>query len=165
MACVIGGMTLFFQDQLSPGGLQGNLLAMFSGLSMAIMAVSLRRQKHASPFGSVLCGNILTFLVSLPFLADGSPGYGGWLALVLLGIFQLGISYVLYSLAIKQVGALEASIITMIEPLLNPVWVILLIGEWPANGALAGGAVILAAIAARYILPALRSAAQNTRSH
>ncbi|HWR39486.1 MAG TPA: DMT family transporter [Patescibacteria group bacterium] len=158
LASVLVGMALFFQDQLSPGGLQGNLLAIASGMSMAVMAVSLRRQKLASPFGSVLWGNILTFLISLPFLSSGSPNREAWLALILLGCFQLGISYVLYAIAIKQVTALEATIITMIEPLLNPLWVVLIIGEWPGSWALAGGAVILSAITARYVLPALKSA-------
>jgi drug/metabolite transporter (DMT)-like permease len=153
---VFGGMLLFFQDQMETGHLLGNLLAVASGMSMTVMALSMRKQKDGSPFGSVLLGNLLAFIGGLPFMLDGGPGLAGWLAIVLLGVFQLGISYVLYSVAIKHVTALEATIITMIEPVLNPIWVFLLLGEVPGPWSLAGGAIILAAIVARYALPAMR---------
>jgi drug/metabolite transporter (DMT)-like permease len=157
-----GGMVLFFQDQMSAGGLAGNLLAIVSGMSMAVMAVSMRLQKEGSPFGSVLLGNVLTFLCGLPFMFEGSPGVGGWTAIVALGCIQIGLSYVLYSIAIKYVTALEASIITMIEPILNPLWVFLLLGEGPGLWSLIGGSVILLAIAARYIIPAIKSQAATS---
>ena len=157
MAMVGGGMLLFFQDQMAPGGLAGNLLAIASGVFMAIMIVCLRFQKDGSPAGSVLLGNVLTFLCGLPFVFDGSPGLAGWAVLALLGVVQIGFSYVLYATAIKYVTALEASIITIIEPLLNPVWVFLIMGEKPGNWAMIGGGVIILAITSRYVLPALKS--------
>jgi drug/metabolite transporter (DMT)-like permease len=156
---VFGGMILFFQDQMEAGHLLGNLLAVASGMSMTVMALSMRKQKDGSPFNSVLLGNLLAFLGGLPFMLDGGPGLTGWLAIALLGVFQLGISYVLYSVAIKHVTALEATIITMIEPVLNPIWVFLLLGEVPGPWSLAGGAIILAAIVARYAIPAMKSSA------
>ncbi|MDT8902500.1 DMT family transporter [Anaeroselena agilis] len=157
---VFGGMTLFFQDQMEAGHLLGNLLAVGSGISLAVMALAMRSQKDASPFGSVLLGNTLAFLFGIPFLFHGNPGLGGLSAIVFLGIFQLGFSYVLYSLAIKHVTAIEATIITMIEPVLNPIWVFFLLGEAPGPWSLTGGAVILAAIVARYVFPAMKSSAK-----
>lgn len=156
MAVVCGGMVLFFQEQMSPGSLAGNLLAIGSGFSMAVMVVALRSQRQGSPHGSVLLGNLLTVLCGLPFLGEGSPGAAGCLVLLAMGIFQIGLSYVLYSLAIKRVSALEAAIVTMIEPLLNPLWVFLLLGEGPGRWAVYGGGVILTAVAVRYVLPELR---------
>ncbi len=153
LLCVAGGMYLFFQDQMSPGHLYGNLLAIACGMISAVMIVALRRQKNASPFGSILLGNVLTFFCGLPFMFAGQPSLRGWLALLILGVFQLGISFVLYSIAIKSVTALEASVITMLEPLLNPVWVFLFLGEQPSNSALLGGAILLAALSARYLAP------------
>ena len=153
---VAGGMVLFFQDRMAAGGLAGNLLAILSGMSMAVMAVTMRLQKGGTPFGSVLLGNVLTFVCGLPFMFEGSPGAGGWAAIAALGCVQIGIAYVLYSIAIKYVTALEASIITMIEPLLNPLWVFLLLGEGPGFWSLTGGGIILLAIAARYIIPAIK---------
>ena len=163
MSCVGGGMLLFFSDQMSPGNFYGNLLGILCGIVSAVMIVALRRQKSASPFGSILLGNIFTFLCGLPFMLDASPNLQGWLALALLGIFQLGISFILYSVAIKSVSALEASIITMLEPLLNPLWVFLCIGEQPSTGALLGGAIILTAVASRYLLPSLPAAQASRR--
>ncbi|XER15677.1 hypothetical protein SATMO3_59740 [Sporomusa aerivorans] len=162
MAATGGGMILFFQDQMSEGGMLGNILAIASGVAMATMAVCMRQQKEGSPFVAVLVGNVLTFFCGLPFMFDSSPGMGGWAAIAALGCVQLGLAYVLYSLAIKSVVALEATIITMIEPILNPIWVFLLLGEWPGFWALAGGGVIMTAIAARYVLPALKPAAVLT---
>ncbi len=156
---VFGGMLLFFQDQMEAGHLRGNLLAVASGISMTVMALAMRKQKDGSPFGSVLLGNILAFVFGVPFMLDGGPSLAGWGIIALLGCFQLGISYVLYSIAIKHVTALEATIVTMIEPILNPIWVFLLLGETPGPWSLAGGAIILAAIVARYALPALKSSA------
>jgi drug/metabolite transporter (DMT)-like permease len=148
---VFGGMALFFLDKMSAGGIAGNLLAMASGFTMALMAIFMRRQKAGDPMGSVLLGNMLTFLIGLPFMFAGFPSWSGVLGLTLMGTFQLGLSYICYSIAIKQVKALEASIITMIEPILNPVWVFLLLGETPGPWALVGGAVIVAALVGRYV--------------
>lgn len=150
------GMVLFFQDQMSEGGFIGNVLSIFSGMAMALMIVCMRRQKDGSPFGAALLGNILTFIFGLPFMFDSSPGTEGWIAIIALGCIQLGLAYVLYSMAIKMVSALEASIITMIEPILNPLWVFLIIGEGPGFWALTGGGVILASITIRYVIPALQ---------
>jgi drug/metabolite transporter (DMT)-like permease len=155
-----GGMILFFQDHMSAGGLLGNLLAIGSGLCMAVMIVALRRQKDNSPFGSILWGNVLTFFCGLPFMFESSLEVSGWLAIAGLGFFQLGLSYVLYTVAITYVTALEASLVTVIEPMLNPLWVFLFLGEVPGPWALTGGFIILATITARYVLPTLK--ASNT---
>jgi len=160
---VFGGMILFFQDQMSAGHMLGNLLAVASGMSMTVMALAMRKQKDGSPFGSVLLGNILAFVFGIPFMLGGGPDPAGWAAIVILGVFQLGLSYVLYSIAIKHVTALEATIITMIEPVLNPIWVFLMLGEVPGPWSLAGGAIILTAIVARYAIPALKSAGSVQR--
>ncbi|EGO65229.1 DMT family transporter [Acetonema longum] len=158
ISLVGGGMVLFFQDEMSAGGLTGNLAGIASGIGMAVMTVAMRRQKDGSPFGSALLGNILAFLCGLPFMFNDSPGVAGWVAIVAMGAIQMGLSYVLYSTAIKWVTALEATIITMIEPILNPLWVFLLLGEAPGFWSLAGGGVIMVAITFRYIIPALKSA-------
>lgn len=71
---VIGGMTLFFFDRLTPGGMWGNALAIASGVSCAGLVTLLRKQKEASPSESILMGNVLTALVGLPFMFEGTPG-------------------------------------------------------------------------------------------
>ena len=97
-------------------------------------------------------GHLLAFLIGLPWII-GAPNLpaSGWGALVLLGSLQLGVSYLLYARAIRHVTALEAVLIPVIEPLLNPLWVLLALGERPTPKALIGGAVVLGAITLRGI--------------
>lgn len=154
LGLVMGGMALFFLDRLSPAGFLGNLTAILSGVAMAGMVIFLRKQKDGSPVESVLLGNVLTALAGLPFaLGRPGPDAAGWLGLLVLGVFQLGLSYVLYSQAIKHVTALEGILIPAIEPLLNPVWVFAATGERPGRWALAGGAIVLATMIGRYLRP------------
>lgn len=149
IAAALGGMVLFFLDDLAGGGFRGNLVAILSGVAFAGTALFLRRQKDGSPLESVFLGNILAFLIGLPAMLASAPAPGSWPGLVLLGVFQLGLSYILYAEAIRHVTALEAILVPVIEPVLNPVWVFLLLGEQPGRWALLGGAVVLGSVLLR----------------
>jgi drug/metabolite transporter (DMT)-like permease len=150
IAVVLGGMALFFVDQLSASGFLGNLIAIASGVAFALMTLLLRKQKDAAPVDSIILGNLIAGLIGLPFmLTSPLPGVVGWAALFGLGIFQLGLSYLLYSVAIRHVTALEAILVAVIEPILNPIWVMLLLGEKPGPFALLGGAIVVSAVTAR----------------
>lgn len=147
---VFGGMALFFADSLSPSGLLGNVLAIVSGVAFALMAVLLRKQRDAEPVDSIVLGNLIGAVIGLPFFAlSAAPGTQGWLALAGLGVFQLGLSYFIYARAIRHVTALGSILILMVEPLLNPIWVALTIGERPGRWALVGGAIVVGAVTAR----------------
>ncbi len=148
---VMGGMLLFFIDKLSAVGMLGNIIAIFSGVAFAFVALLLRLQKDDSPLDRIFWGNILTTIVALPFMFGSVPDGKSMLGIGLLGIFQLGISYVLYSVAIKNVTALEAVLIPVIEPILNPVWVALVLHEMPGIYSLMGGAVVIAVITLRCV--------------
>ena len=152
----LGGMVLFFIDDINMKGVFGNILAAFSGVAFGLFAVFMRMQKDGSPIGSVVLGNILSAVIGIPFVFRDMPDQKGWLCLVILGVVQLGLPYILYSKAIKHVTALEASLIPIIEPILNPVWVFLLLGEKPGNWAFAGGIIVIAAITGRCVI-AIRS--------
>jgi drug/metabolite transporter (DMT)-like permease len=145
----IGGMVLFFLDDLSRGGIIGNIIAILSGIAFAGTALFLRKQKDSSPLESVFLGNIIAFLIGIPFMLHSSPNSTGWLGLVLLGIFQLGCSYILYAEAMKYVTALEGILIPVLEPILNPIWVFLLLGEKPGAWAVVGGVIVLLSITLR----------------
>jgi drug/metabolite transporter (DMT)-like permease len=121
------------------------------------LIVLLRRQKDASPVESVLLGNALTAVICLPFALGPMPGLKSWLGLLWLGVFQLGLAYVLYTKAIKHVKALESTLISTIEPVLNPIWVMLFLGEIPSPWSLVGGALVLFAAAFRGIRTAQQS--------
>lgn len=150
---VLVGMGMFFMDSLSTEGMAGNLIAIASGVAFAWLALFLRKQKNERPEDSILLGNWLAALVAIPFMVtSGMPSTESWIGMGLLGIVQLGFSYILYAKAIRHVSALEALLVPVIEPILNPVWVMVFIGETPQQWAIVGGAVVLTAITVRGIL-------------
>ena len=152
----VGGMTLFFLDRLSPSGLWGNIIAMGTGLSYAVFTLCMRAQKDASPVESVIMGHVLTALCGLPFMFDTLPSAESWLGLLYLGILQQGVSLVLYTWAIQRLGALEAILIMMLEPIFNPIFVAVGYGELPGLWAVAGGVTVIGAVTLRGVLGALR---------
>lgn len=153
IAIVLFGMGLFFADAIELKHLVGNVIAVVSGVCFAGMTIALRRQKDTSATESIILGNFIAFAVGAWWIvrAPALSG-GGWTALLILGAVQLGFSYWLYARAIKHVTALEAVIIPVIEPILNPIWVMLLLGEKPSLLSLGGGVIVLGAVTTRAAL-------------
>lgn len=152
------GIALFFFDRLTISGFWGNIIALASGLAFASVALFLRKEKEGSPVASIVLGNLLVALAGLPFIFQQSLGPEGWWRLLLLGSVQLGLPYVFYGVAIKHVTALEATLIPLLEPVLNPLWVMLALGERPGSWAMVGGAIVLGTVLARGALMLRRSA-------
>jgi drug/metabolite transporter (DMT)-like permease len=154
------GLALFFfrsapPQATAPAPFQGNLFALASGVCWALTLIGLRwlgtRGQNAS---AVLAGNVVAFLLCAPVLFSGEPSIAGarvqdWLVVAWLGVFQVGLAYVLLTYGIKHVPAFEASILLLIEPLLNPVWAWVVHGENPGPWALVGGAIVLGATVAK----------------
>lgn len=153
IAVVLAGLALFFADGLQLGGLTGNLFGLASGVSFALMILALSRQKHGGPpLESIILGNLLAFAIGLPFIVKAPlPSSDGLIALGLLGTVQLGVSYWLYARALRHVTAIEAVLVPVVEPILNPVWALLALGEKPGPYALAGGALVLGAVTLRAV--------------
>jgi drug/metabolite transporter (DMT)-like permease len=151
---IFAGLLLFFGDDVSWGGFYGNVVAIISGVAMAAMMVCMRRQKDGSPAQTILLGNLVGALIGLPFLLreDFSASNLGMIGY--LGVFQIGLSFVFYSVAMKSVRALEAILILTLEPILNPIWVFLGIGEVPGRLALVGGMLVIGAVTVRAIIGA-----------
>jgi drug/metabolite transporter (DMT)-like permease len=143
------GIGLFFRDQLDPKGMVGIIVALASGVSFAIMVMLLRKEKEGSPESALLLGNLLAAAIGLPFGVGHSLSAPQWATLGVLGVVQLGIPYILYGIAIRRVSALEATLIPMLEPILNPIWVALAKGEIPGPWSLAGGGLVLGAVLLR----------------
>lgn len=157
---VIIGMVLFFMDDISSGSLKGNILAVLSGVAMALNAIFMRREKDADPLENVFWGCILTILIAIPFMVKYVPDINGWAGIGLLGIFQLGLPYILYAKAIKHITALQSTFLGLIEPLLSPVWVFLTIGELPGLMSVLGGVVVLTSVTIGCIKPKNHSASE-----
>ena len=137
------GVALFFVDQLSFEGLSGVIAALASGVSFAWLTVFMRRHRNESPESILLLGNILTLLFAAPWMFPFANLERNGIWILLLGVLQLAIPYLLYSRAIKHIRALDAAIISIIEPILNPIWVILVKGEHASRWSIIGGAIVL----------------------
>jgi drug/metabolite transporter (DMT)-like permease len=146
MLIIFSGMILFFGDKLSTNGLYGNILAVLSGVTSAVMVVSFRAQKDGTPAESVLLASLFMAIFGFPFVLRETWTVTNWLIIAYLGLFQLGLAFLLFTQAIKHVPALEANLVGTLEPVLNPVWVYLFLGESMGSYALLGGLVILAGV-------------------
>src|SRR4029453_10095814 len=147
IAVALAGIALFFMDRLTVAGLWGNIIALGSGLAFASVALFLRKEKAGSPVASIVLGNVIVALAGAPFVFQApSLGEDGLGRPVLFGAVQLGLPYVLYATAIKEVSALEATLIPLLEPVLNPLWVMLALGERPGPWAIVGGVLLLSAV-------------------
>jgi DME family drug/metabolite transporter len=155
----VGGMVLFFVGKLRPEDVAGNLLALASGVCFAVYVLMLRHSKAklVNRASSVIYGNLLAIIMTAPWgiAVLASLGRFDLLTVVFLGVFQLGLSYTLFTYAMSQgVRSLDAGIIGYIEPLLNPVWVFLVLGEKPSKWALVGGAIIITAVIVHMLVDA-----------
>jgi drug/metabolite transporter (DMT)-like permease len=154
------GLGLFFFEGLSFTSFWGNIAALIAGFGFAGTTLFMRKQKNGRPIDSVLLGNILTFLICVPFLfQDVTFEMGPWIRVTYLGVIQLGLAYILYSTAIKHVSALDSIIYPVIEPVFNPILAFLFLGELMSGNAQFGGALVLAGVLGRGLI----QAAQNKK--
>jgi drug/metabolite transporter (DMT)-like permease len=159
----LAGMSLFFVGRLDPGAFRGNVVAVVSGLFFGLTILLLRRDASGDAIPSVIAGNLAAAALALPFAWGQLALDARGIALVLfLGIVQLGISYVLFVKGLKTVPAAEASLLGMLEPMFNPLWAFLGLGERPSAWAALGGAIVLAAVAGRTVFAARSGTAAVT---
>jgi DME family drug/metabolite transporter len=143
----LSGMALFFIGRFEMRGMAGNGVAVLSGIFFAALLLAMRRE-HASSEAAITFGNVLTAAVLFPFVASGLRlSLRSFAILLFLGVFQIAIAYLLFVKGLQHVGAVEASLTGMIEPIANPLWVFVIAGERPSAFALTGAAIVLAAIA------------------
>ena len=145
---VSAGMFLVFRSGLAGGSLLGDCLALLSGITFAANSVVLRRQKDSNPADIMIAANIMCAAFSIPFFFLFPPelSMGNIFSMLFMGIFQIGAASALFVYGIKRVSAVQAMLICAIEPVLNPVWVLLVTGEKPALSVIGGGGVIVTAV-------------------
>jgi drug/metabolite transporter (DMT)-like permease len=147
----LGAMGLFFIGRFGPGTLTGNLLGVLSGLSLALFSLTLKLQRQrrpeTDPIGAIILGNLLVAILCAPVALRGFsltlPQAG---ILLYLGVFQLGIAYLLFNAGMRHLSATAAVVTGTLEAVLNPIWVFLGMGERPSSWALLGGLLILGTI-------------------
>jgi drug/metabolite transporter (DMT)-like permease len=158
------GVGIISLDSAGAPEMAGVMLALASGLLLAIYMVNLRRTQAVTPVYLTWANNFVCALLLLPVVAS-------WLALSLdqalilsvMGGVQLGLPYFLFSKGLQSVSVQEASLIALIEPVLNPLWVALIVGEVPSAATLVGGGIILLGLGARYLWPLAYAPSENQR--
>ena len=166
IACLIGG-------SIEAAHRAGILLGLASGLGFALFMIALRRVRYADPLAVTCLNNLVAALLLVPLVAASAPGElqlvaragetpearQALLFLLLMGPVQIAAPYILFTLGLRHVRSAEASLITLVEPVLNPVWVAFGVREWPSVPTVVGGAFIVLGLALRYtVLPRLARA-------
>jgi drug/metabolite transporter (DMT)-like permease len=164
LVCMAGGLALFFKDGLAGGAFFGDALALLSGVFFGAHSVFLRMQKDGNPSDSMLLAHGLNFTLSLPFLFLYFPSLEtpATAAVLYMGVIQVGCASLLFSYGIKRVSAIQAMLTAMIEPVLNPLWVLVVTGEKPSFSALMGGGIIITAVVASSLIGKNR---ENRKAH
>lgn len=143
----LSGMALFFIGKFEARGMAGNAMALVSSIFFATLILALRREHDASR-AAVTWGNVAIAVVLFPFVMDDlALSLRSFAALLFLGVFQIGLAYAFFVKGLRYVTATQASLTGMLEPVANPIWVLLFLGEKPSTFAIAGAAIVLIAIA------------------
>lgn len=161
-ALVLAGVVCFFVDSLEMGGMLGNVLALASGLSYAGVFL-LNDLPDADPISSVFWGDAASVVIGFPFLlgeTDFSPT--AIVSVVILGAFQVGLAYVLMCIGLRTTPAVTASLISGIEPVLNPVLVAVFYGEKIGRLALVGAVIVVASVVGYNVIRGRRESEEKT---
>jgi len=162
MAVLAVGLACFFvgidpASATAPNPLLGNVLASLSGLTWAFTIMGLRALGRTTGAdgvswgpASALWGSIFACLGCLPMALPVGPSTArDWLIVGYLGVFQIAVAYAFLLRGLEHVPAVEASLLLLLEPVLNPVWALVVHGERPGAWSLAGGAILLLATAVK----------------
>jgi drug/metabolite transporter (DMT)-like permease len=154
------GMILMFMDKLGGGRTLGNVLALLSAITLSLYFVFMRMQKEGSPLESILLSHWIVAaigIVASMFLPIPSVSLKAVGAIAVLGLFQVGVAAILFAAAITRISAVSANLIAVIEPVFNPIWVFLALGETPGPNAVIGGLIIVVAVSGASVFGAMRT--------
>jgi len=148
LVLVIGGLLFFFKDGLGSGTILGDGVGVISGVFAASFMVFLRMTKDGNPRDAMLMSHIICTVISIPFIFLYPPTltFSSVAPILYMGIVQQALAAVLFSFGIKRISAIQAMLIASLEPILNPVWVFVVMGEKPSSAAFIGGGIIIFAV-------------------
>lgn len=152
LVCILGLSFFLFEQKNTGQHWLGDGIALLSGFFSAGLLLSLRFSNRSQQMSGILLGNILVVLVTLPFFFKSpSATTSEHFMLAFLGLIQIGLGFLLFTYGQRRIPAVESSLIAMIEPIFNPVWVVIWYGEQPALWSIIGGIIILTTLAIRMI--------------
>lgn len=158
------GMGLFFMEDFDPSGGLGMVLACISGFLLAALFLGQRLNASRYHVSAIFWGNIWVALAGFPSWWQSAPATSDQhLMLAFLGFIQIGLGYLLFTYGLQRILAVESALISMLEPVLNPVWVLIGYGERPATLAFVGGCIILLALSVRMMVLEWQRRKNNSR--
>jgi len=158
---VLAGVLFFFIDSLSAGNMLGNLLALVSGVTY-VGVFTMQSMEGADSLSSTFFGLCINIIIGIPFMIAqdySTTTVTAWIALLVLGIVQQGCSYIFLNKGLATTPPIAASLISGIEPVLNPTLVAIFYGEYLTPLALIGAAIVLVTILGYNVLRAGKSKA------
>lgn len=158
-AIAAAGMVIMLWGELGSGGMFGNILALVSSVTFSLFFIFMRMQRNGSPFESVLLSHWITAAICIAasiFLPPPVITTKSVVSILALGILQLGLPSILFPVAIMRITAVSANLIAVIEPVFNPVWVFIVLGEYPGRDTVIGGVMIASAVTAVSLISASR---------
>ena len=161
---VLIGMLLVFTDSTRSGNMIGNIIAVFNGITFAGVAIFLRKQKEGNPVMSMYLGNAFSGIIGVPFIIkSGIPDLPSILFLLLAGTL-MGLTYMMYAKASMSLSAFETVLLPILDPVMNPVWVYLILHEIPGMMTILGNVVILISVTAHIMYGFIIGHSNNERS-
>ena len=154
------GMIIMLMGKLGGGHMLGNVLALASAVTFSLCLVFMRMQKDGSPLESILLSHWITAgicLIISSFMPIPDFTFQSIGAIAILGVIQIGIPSILFSIAIKRITAISANLIAVIEPVFNPLWVFIVLNEFPGANTIIGGVIIISAVTAVSIISSKRN--------
>ena len=162
-AVVFGGVLFFFLDSLEAGGAVGNVLAVLSGAAYGGVFL-LNDFPDSDAISSVFWGDVMSALTGLPFLVRETDFSSTALtSLVILGVFQVAVAYILLTNGLRTTPAVTASLVSGIEPVLNPLLVAVFYGEQEWQFALAGAAIVICGVVGYNVLKGMQEKELQTK--
>lgn len=152
---VFGGCVLSFIDEIDTTRLLGNILGLASGVSFAAQII-LFSDKRADSDDGMYLSNIISFVVCMPFMFfDRNMAFSGEIIfwVLVLGIFQYGLANIFYARGCQIINKIETSLLLTIEPVFNPIPVLLVTGEKPGPLAIVGFVIVIAGVTLYGVLP------------
>ncbi len=163
-AVVFGGVLFFFVDSLEMGGGLGNLLALISGVTYAVVFL-MNDMPEGDGISSVFWGDVLSAVTGMPFLFQETQFPAtALISIVVLGVFQVAMAYILLMIGLKTTPPVTASLVSGIEPVLNPILVAVFYGETMGRFALVGAAIVVVGVVAYNVIQARQSREENVRT-
>jgi len=159
--CLAGVLLILFMEMQSSSSLYATLIGILSGVAFAGVILHMRVLRQLESTWLMVLNHGATVCILLPWAwgQTGDVAMPAYAALAFFGVFQMSIPYLLFARAVRAVGSPEASVLTLLEPILVPLWVFIAWHHHPSYEAprwwtWAGGALILTGLLLRY-LPAM----------